>query len=131
MSGRFLLDTNIIIALFAKNVSIHKRMGNAEEVFVPCIAIGELYFGSYKSSKIQENIGRIDEFILNNTILPCNIDTAKKYGEIKNSLKDKGHPIPENDLWIAAIGRQYNLILVTRDTHFSMVDNLIIEEWFD
>jgi tRNA(fMet)-specific endonuclease VapC len=49
VNGRFLLDTNIIISLFAKDPQIHDRIANVQEVFVPCIAIGELYFGAYRS----------------------------------------------------------------------------------
>jgi tRNA(fMet)-specific endonuclease VapC len=76
VNGRYLLDTNIIIALFAKDPQIHNRIANAEEVFIPCIAIGELYFGAYKSLKVQENLNRIDEFVFNNTVLSCNAETA-------------------------------------------------------
>ncbi len=61
MNGRYLLDTNIIIALFAKDPVTHERIAGATEVFVPCIAIGEIYFGARKSSKIEENLTRIDE----------------------------------------------------------------------
>lgn len=129
MNGRFLLDTNIIIALFAKDPVVHERIANAEEVFIPCNAIGELYFGAYKSLKIQENLARINEFALNNTVLPCDRDTAKWYGDIKNRLKEKGQPIPENDIWIAAIAQQYTLILVTKDPHFAIVENLKVESW--
>lgn len=129
MNGRFLLDTNIIISLFAKDPQIHDRIANVQEVFVPCIAIGELYFGAYKSVKIQENIARIDEFALNNTVLSCNTETARKYGDIKNRLKDKGQPIPDNDIWIAAIAQQYALTLVTNDTHFDTIENLKVEKW--
>ncbi|MDI6890638.1 MAG: type II toxin-antitoxin system VapC family toxin [Thermodesulfovibrionales bacterium] len=124
MNGRYLLDTNIIIAIFAEDPMVHERLVNAAEVFVPCIAIGELYFGAYKSVKIQENIVRIDEFALNNTVLSCNTETAKRYGDIKNRLKDKGQPIPENDIWIAAIAQQYILTLVTKDAHFDAIENL-------
>ncbi len=129
MNGRFLLDTNIIIALFARDPMIHERLSNASEVFIPCIVIGELYFGSYKSLKAQENLNRIDEFALSNTVLPCDIETAKKYGDIKNRLKEKGQPIPENDIWIAAIAQQYALTVVTKDAHFKLVENLKIELW--
>jgi tRNA(fMet)-specific endonuclease VapC len=129
VNGRFLLDTNIIIALFAKDPKIHDRMANAEEIFVSCIAIGEMYFGAYKSLKIQENISRIDEFVLKNTVLSCNTETSKIYGNIKNRLKDKGQPIPENDIWLAAIAQQYGLILVTKDSHFDAIENLKIEKW--
>lgn len=129
MNGRFILDTNIIIALFAKDPAIHDCIAKAAEVFVPSIAIGELYFGAYKSQKNQENICRIDEFVLNNTILACNTDTARRYGELKNRLKEKGRPLPENDIWIAAIAKQYGLTLVTKDKHFDAVEDLIVEVW--
>lgn len=129
MNGKYLLDTNIIISIFAKDPQIHNRLANAEEVFVPCIAIGELYFGAYKSLKIEENLARIDEFAINNTVLACDTDTAKRYGHIKNQLKEKGQPIPENDIWIAAIAQQYAITLVTKDTHFDLVENLKVEVW--
>jgi len=129
VNGKYLLDTNIIISIFAKDPQIHNRLANAEEVFVPCIAIGELCFGAYKSLKIEENLARIDEFALSNTVLPCDIETAKKYGDIKNRLKEKGQPIPENDIWIAAIAQQYALTVVTKDLHFESIEDLKIELW--
>lgn len=103
MSGRYLLDTNAIISLIAKDPVTRAHLSAASEVFIPSIAVGELYFGAHKSMKVQENISRIEEFALSNTVLPCDEDTAMRYGEIKNQLKAKGQPIPENDIWIAAI----------------------------
>ena len=129
MNGRYLLDTNIIISLFAKDSQIHNRLSTAEEVFVPCIAVGELYFGAYKSLKPEENLARVDEFALNNTGLPCDTGIAKKYGDIKDRLKEKGLPVPDNDIWIAAIAQQYALTLITRDSHFEAIENLRIETW--
>jgi tRNA(fMet)-specific endonuclease VapC len=129
MSGRYLLDTNIIISLFAKNPQTHSRLVQAEEVFVSCIAVGELYFGACKSIKVLENIARIDDFVLNNSILSCDADIAKRYGTLKNDLKVKGQPIPENDIWIAAIALHHSLILVTNDAHFAVIDNLTVEKW--
>ena len=129
MNGRYLLDTNIIISLFAKDSQIHNRLSMAEEVFVPCVAVGELYFGAYKSVKPEENLARVDEFSLNNTVLPCDTGIAKKYGDIKNRLKEKGLPVPDNDIWIAAIAQQYALTLITRDSHFEAIENLRSETW--
>ncbi len=51
------------------------------------------------------------------------------YGNIKAALRKKGKPIPENDIWIAALSLQNNLALVTRDQHFNDNDNLVIERW--
>jgi len=91
VNGRFLLDTNIIIALFSEDPKIHEHITDASEVFIPCIAIGELYFGAYTSTRVKENHARIDEFALNNTVLLCDTETAKRYGEVKNRLKEKAN----------------------------------------
>lgn len=129
MSGRYLLDTNVVIALFAKDASIHERLAHAEEVFIPSIAVGEMYFGAYKSSKVSENLERIESFVLGNTVLSCTAETAKKYGAIKTRLREKGQPIPENDIWIAAIAQQFDITLVSRDMHFNAISELKIETW--
>lgn len=55
MSGRYLIDTNIIIALFADEKDVKENLAAAEEVFLPSIAIGELCYGARK----QANRGRI------------------------------------------------------------------------
>lgn len=99
------------------------------ETFVPSVVIGELYFGAYKSSRVAFNAARIEEFSAGNTILPCDADTGKWYGQIKQELKLKGSPIPENDIWIAAVARQYDLTLVTRDDHFQRIPNFQTESW--
>jgi predicted nucleic acid-binding protein len=43
MSGRYLLDTNIIIALFADEVAVKNRLAQADEVFIPSIPVGTCY----------------------------------------------------------------------------------------
>ncbi|MEZ4580518.1 MAG: hypothetical protein R3A10_02475 [Caldilineaceae bacterium] len=50
--GRFLLDTNIVIAPFPVTV----RYWNlpAQCVSVPCIVLGELYYGARNSSRVLE-----------------------------------------------------------------------------
>ena len=56
MNGRFLLDTNIVIALFRGDPAIDSKIANAMEVFVPSIVLGELYFGAANSQHAAENI---------------------------------------------------------------------------
>jgi tRNA(fMet)-specific endonuclease VapC len=129
MSGRYLLDTNIIIALFADEASVRTNLAQAEEVFIPSIAIGELYYGARKSGRTQENLARVDELVANSAVLGCDAETARRYGEVKNGLRLKGRPLPENDIWIAALALQHNLTLVTRDAHFQEVENLQAVTW--
>jgi predicted nucleic acid-binding protein len=49
VSGNYLLDTNIVIALFADETAVKDNLAKAEEVFIPSIAIGELCYGAHKS----------------------------------------------------------------------------------
>ena len=60
MNGdKYLLDTNIIIGLFADEVTIKMHLAQAEEIFIPTIAVGELYYGAHKSQRVKENLARI------------------------------------------------------------------------
>ena len=129
MSGKFLLDTNIIISLFAEEKSVLDSLNKAEGVFVPSIVIGELNFGARKSTRVQENLERINRFVASNVILSCDAVTACYYGRVKEVIRQKGKPIPENDIWVAAIALQYDLTLITRDEHFNEVAELAIESW--
>jgi tRNA(fMet)-specific endonuclease VapC len=129
MSGKYLLDTNIVIALFADDDVVKKRLASADEIFIPNVVIGELIYGAYKSSHAVENLARIDVFAIKNVILGCDAETARRSGEIKFSLQQKGRPIPENDIWIAAIAVQHELALASRDGHFSEVEGLQVEVW--
>lgn len=128
MSGNYRLDTNIIIALLNQDAGI-KQKAAAVTFYLPAIAPGELYHGAYKSAKIQDNLNRIESFLLDTTILNCDRVTAQFFGRIREQLRTKGRPIPENDIWIAATARQYGLILVTQDEHFQHVDGLTLEKW--
>jgi tRNA(fMet)-specific endonuclease VapC len=129
MGGRYLLDTNIIIALFADDTEIKDQLGQADQVFIPSIVIGELYYGAHRSGHVKQNLARIDEFAFNNVVLGCDTETARRYGEIKHALQVKGRPIPENDIWIAAIALQHNLMLVSRDAHLGEIESLSMATW--
>ena len=128
-SGRFLLDTNILIALLAGDEDIVANLGQAQEVFIPVAALGELFFGASKSGRPAENLAKIERFAASRVIVPCDLDVAREYGSLKRQLKAKGKPIPENDLWIAATARRHGMILVTRDGHFDAVEELATTGW--
>ena len=129
MNGKLLLDTNIMIAIFAGDAEVKTSLAGANEIFVPSIALGELYYGAHKSSRVEANIVRINEFAASSSVLTCDTETSQEYGRLKNSLRIKGRPIPENDIWIAAIAKQYELTLVSRDEHFNEIDELSVMAW--
>lgn len=127
MSGKFLLDTNIVIAFFAEDEDVLENMQEADEFSIPSVVLGELYFGARKSSNSEQNIQRIDELASNTNILACDIETARHYGRIKLELRQKGKPVPENDIWIAAIAQQHELNVVSRDKHFEYVKEYVTD----
>lgn len=99
-------------------------MAKDSEVHVCSVVIGELYYGAYKSSRKKENIEKLEEFIVSTSVLEADITTAKEYGAIKDELRRKGGPVPENDIWIAAFAKQYNLTLYTSDSHFKAIPGI-------
>ena len=128
MPGRALLDTNVIIAFFSGERAASQQFMDAE-VFVSSTVLGELYYGARKSAHAAANLARIEEFAASVQVLSCDAATAQIYGKIRDQLRSKGRPIPENDIWIAAIALQHGLPLATRDDHFNEVDGLRIENW--
>jgi tRNA(fMet)-specific endonuclease VapC len=129
MSGRYLLDTNIVIALFAGEPSVRRHLELNADLFLPSVVIGELYCGARASSRQVVNLQRIDDLVIASDVLVCDAQTARRYGDVKNGLREKGRPIPENDVWIATIALQHGLVLVSRDTHFDEVSGLVRENW--
>lgn len=129
MAGKYLLDTNIVIAHLDQEKLVNDIVNRIPEVFLPAVTVGELYYGAMKSQRSSSNIARLEKFIRKATVLLCDTTTAKTYGELKNELRLLGKPIPDNDLWIAATARQHGLTLASRDGHFSAVPNLQIENW--
>lgn len=130
MAGnRILLDTNIISALLASDNNLTLKVDDADEVFIPNISIGELYYGAWNSTKIEMNLNAIKAVEKTFPVLIPDISTANVYGKLKTALRKKGKPIPENDIWIASISIQWGLLLISRDGHFKEVDELMWEIW--
>ncbi len=84
MSGRYLLDSNIIIALFAREAVVLSHLAQAELVLLPSTAIGELYYGARKSARAADNMARLDALVATVPVLACDTRAARRYGEIKD-----------------------------------------------
>lgn len=129
MNGKVLLDTNAVIAIFADDASVLAIASQAAECFLPSIVLGELLYGAQHSSNVRKNLARIDAFCKTVPVLSCDETTAAEYGRIKNQLRTKGRPIPENDIWISAVAAQYQLGLLSNNEHFDHVDGLDRQSW--
>ena len=129
MNGRISLDTNIVIRLFKNDPIVAKMLAGLSALYLPVPVIAELIFTARNSSRSGENLKKYNEFIDACNILNITRETADHYSFIRLELKQKGRPIPENDIWIAAICIEQNLPLVTGDAHFDNIDDLKIVRW--
>ncbi|MGN6437754.1 MAG: type II toxin-antitoxin system VapC family toxin [Agriterribacter sp.] len=130
MTGnKVLLDTNIISEWLKGDSIIADKIDRAEELFIPAIVIGEMFYGARYSKQVEKNIETIVSIAERYQVLQVDSSTAAIYGIVKAVLRKKGKPIPENDIWIASIALQHSLSLVTRDKHFKDVDNLTTIVW--
>jgi tRNA(fMet)-specific endonuclease VapC len=128
MGGKFILDSNVIIDFFRGNNNLLQLLETSKSVYVPAIVLGELIFGAQNSLNTAKHLSQVDDFISKISILNIDASTAIFYGKIKFQLKKDGKPIPENDIWIAAIAVQYKTELVTNDKHFKNIKSLKIKE---
>lgn len=129
MNGRYLLDTNIVIAVLNREPAMIARLSGDPELFLSVITIGELLRGAYGSVRMQANLDRVRGLAQAHAIVPCTVATAEKYALVKQRLRARGRPLPDNDVWIAATAQQHGLTLITRDRHFEEVEDLALETW--
>ena len=127
MNGK-LVDTNVIIRVLKGQTELFSLFDDMEKLFVSSISIGELMYGAELSNKQDFNRELYFDFCNQMKIIYIDSDIAKNYGKIKAQLKKSGHPIPENDIWIAATAIAANLTLVTADSDFDNIEGLIIEK---
>jgi tRNA(fMet)-specific endonuclease VapC len=128
VAGKVLLDTSVAVELFGQTDVAERLRAVADEVFTPSIVLGELFFGALKSTRVVANLAQVEALAASTHVLACDFDTARHYGEIRIRLRNRGRPIPDNDIWIAAVARQHDLTLATRDGHFRGIEDLTVVE---
>jgi tRNA(fMet)-specific endonuclease VapC len=127
--GSVLLDTNVVVAYFRGDQALHPRFVGAAPLHLPWVVLGELHYGAQRAQRRQEQLAYIHDLLTYAVVLFPDQDTTAIYGEVKAELAQLGRPIPDNDLWIAATARQYDLPLATRDAHFGQVPRLKTLRW--
>ena len=106
-----------------------QRIDSAISVFISFVVVGELYFGARNSDQMAANIARVDRIVALHGVLYPTIATTREYGVVRVALKSAGRPIPDADVWIAALAIESGFTLVTRDRHFQGIDRLNVENW--
>ena len=120
---KVLLDTNALSALWNGDERVLEALGQAECVFMSIVVLGELFAGFRGGSRMKENRARLTGLLVKPTVrtLELSIETAEVYGQIKDTLKRAGTPVPINDVWLSAQAIETGSVLITFDSHFGKV----------
>jgi len=112
-SQRILLDTSILIEILDREKYL--EFIQAGEVYLSVISIYE--YVRYKKDKKFYKIKLEQAF----SVLQLDNNILEKAAEIFIKLKEKGIPVSENDIYIAATALAYDLELYTKDTDYQKI----------
>src|SRR3954469_1575872 len=126
MEMRVAVDTNRLTDLLRGDARLAERLGTCDEVWVPLMVLGEIKAGFHGGTQRHRNEALLQRFLAKATVsvlLPSR-ETAEHYARIFVQLKRGGPTVPYNDLWSAALAREHDLTLITRDRHFERISQL-------
>ena len=129
----YMLDTNICIYLIKQQPeSVRKKFESLAigSVSMSLITYGELKYGALRSNNSSKATAVLDRLTSYIPVLSMHQDVAIEYAKIRADLTNKGTPIGNNDLWIAAHARSSGHTLVTNNLReFERVAGLELENW--
>jgi tRNA(fMet)-specific endonuclease VapC len=124
-----ILDTNALSAIADCEPAALTALVPYGRFAIPVVVLGEYRAGIMESRGRTEYEAWLLEMIASSTILNVDDETTYHYAAINLQLKRSGRPIPTNDIWIAALCRQYSSPVVSRDRHFDFVQGLKRIAW--
>jgi len=128
-AGSVLLDTNVVVAHFQNDPDLTARLRATPAIYIPWVVLGELHYGALRAERRAAQLALMRDFLQTATLLLPDRSTSERYGQVKAELAGIGRLIPDNDIWIAATARQFDLLLATRDARFSAVPRLTTLVW--
>jgi len=125
---RILIDTNFYAAFKRNEAEAVNLLRKVEYIGMNTIILGELLAGFRCGNRERQNREELDQFLDSARVELISVDeeTAEFFAQIFTELRQKGRPIPSNDLWLAASALQHGLALATYDDHFSQITGLLL-----
>jgi predicted nucleic acid-binding protein len=125
---RIAIDTNIYAAFKAGHSGVVELFRRCDYIGIDITVIAELYAGFAMGGRERKNRGELEAFL--NTprveVLTHDLETADYYALVVKQLREKGKPIPTNDIWIAASAMRHSLALASHDRHFEAIKGLML-----
>lgn len=124
-----ILDTNALSAFAEEHPGIAAIVAGAQQIALPVIVLGEFRYAIAQSRHAARYRRWLDGLLSDCAVLDVTEPTTNHFAAITIELKLAGRPIPTNDLWIAALCRQYRLPLLSQDRHFDSVPRVQRISW--
>lgn len=124
---KLVLDTNVYTAYAEGATEVVEYLAvHGDHLFLPAVVLGELHYGFMKGSRQGFNEQKLREFVdrLKVAVIAVDENVAQRYASIYLSLQKRGKKIPINDVWIAASCIEVGGVLLTRDRHFELVEQV-------
>lgn len=130
----YCLDSDVVIDFIRGDPAVANRIKRLQSaganITITALTLCELYRGAFLSTKKDESLEFVNEFLRRVTLLTHNESSCLLFGEDYSALKEKGKQTQEIDLMIASICKANNIILVTRNLKdFKNIPNLMVEKW--
>ena len=121
------LDTNAYSDFMRGDPARVQVIRTARHIHIPLIVLGELRAGFAAGNQESSNAANLQRFLNSPrvSILLPDEQTTHHYAQLYLQLRRKGAAIPTNDLWIAALVVQHNLVLCTSDPHFQHLPQVV------
>jgi len=129
---RYLLDTNTCSYIIKGNrPHVRERLLKVpmSEVGISVVTEAELRFGVARLPHAKRLNTAVEEFLLRVEVLPWDSDAAQRYARVRADLEDRGEPMGNLDMMIAAQALAAEAVLVTSDRVFRRVKGLKTEDW--
>lgn len=126
---RVLLDTSAYSALVRGHAGVQQALGEADEVALSVVVLGELRAGFLGGGRAASNEKVLRRFLEEPRVQVLDVDeeTASRYAVIRDDLRRRGTPVPVNDVWIAATASQHGLRVLTTDRDFQQIPQVVAE----
>jgi tRNA(fMet)-specific endonuclease VapC len=131
---RWLLDTNILIAISKCNPALLPRLQNinSADICLSSIVLSEIEYGIAKSARKQTNRQVFEAIVHAFPVHAYDETAAGHYGLLRAELEAQGRLIGPNDMLIAAHALALGCVLVTDNVReFERVGGLRVENWLD
>lgn len=124
-----ILDTNALSALSEADARVLQYLDAESQMLLPVVVVGEYRYGLLGSRKKGELSAWLDVLCQQVAVIDVSVETAVHYADIRFCLRQQGTPIPLNDVWIAALARQYGHAVLSNDQHFDCVPGVKRVAW--